>query len=727
MRKQSIPVSYLLKENQRKTATPQTMQRKFIRQKIRETKATVYKFAYPALSNILKSGALSLNESQAVLFYLAYRNNYRNTIPVLNDTVIRKINEELKRPNINQKLMTEAVRLHSNKGLLKEYKILSEGPIGNFFKKVYDLGSKGASWLGGLISGGWNAIKAAWGNFKELVSSATAAIKDWLWKFAEKINSTVKSSLSWCGDMWKKGADALKGAPDQIKSLEANLKTKLGDKGLSGHLEDEMKTFGQNMNALKGGINKIMTGDDIAAAAANPPDEIGKEVDALGESVSRHMKGNRYKQAFIAEAKRSLHEKYLNSIRQEYNSFFSNKTCMTILREIQIPLKEGGSGGHPEDIIKLLAKDAPDDSTRKKVVTAMHKVVKIVIKILKWVFNPIAAAATTVIKFVMANLFKGINYIGGLKFFGGPGVGEAVGLGLLFSELAEIVGHNKKAIHLGVEAMYEYGGTVLEGIFSFIPGIGAIVKTILTIIQVMGYVFYYYAIGTLIINAIPMIKMVISLLSGAAQAVTKAAGAAAGAGATSEAPAATQEAVTPFQSTPKFEPAVNKIKSVMQTFFRKLEKAPGDVQRDFAQIYNSIIGKSRRLTRLELEKIVDVLEPVLTSAGFNLKLKNQELAVAFMQALKQTKNLQSKVPATVLKEDYFPTTGTDERDLRDAKKALAKWFMNTKRNPNTPSGQASAGTLSKQQLDILHDLIDDYALAYAQDYMDNIDMERNTF
>jgi len=178
---------------------------------------------------------------------------------------------------------------------------------------------------------------------------------------------------------------------------------------------------------------------------------------------------------------------------------------------------------------------------------------------------------------------------------------------------------------------------------------------------------------------------------------------------------------------PKFEPAVNKIKSVMQTFFRKLEKAPGDVQRDFAQIYNSIIGKSRRLTRLELEKIVDVLEPVLTSAGFNLKLKNQELAVAFMQALKQTKNLQSKVPATVLKEDYFPTTGTDERDLRDAKKALAKWFMNTMRNPNTPSGQASAGTLSKQQLDILHDLIDDYALAYAQDYMNNIDMERNTF
>jgi hypothetical protein len=190
---------------------------------------------------------------------------------------------------------------------------------------------------------------------------------------------------------------------------------------------------------------------------------------------------------------------------------------------------------------------------------------------------------------------------------------------------------------------------------------------------------------------------------------------------------AKNEAAMAFQTMPGFEPAVNKIKSVMQTFFQKLERAPRDVQRDFAQMYNSIIGNGRRLTKLELEKIVDVLEPVLASAGFNLKLKNQELTVALTQALKQTKNLQSKVPATVLKEDYFPTTGSDEPNLRDAKKALAKWFMNTMRNPNTPSGQASAGTLGKQQLDILHDLIDDYALAYAQDYMDNIDMERNTF
>lgn len=180
---------------------------------------------------------------------------------------------------------------------------------------------------------------------------------------------------------------------------------------------------------------------------------------------------------------------------------------------------------------------------------------------------------------------------------------------------------------------------------------------------------------------------------------------------------AKNEAAMAFQTMPGFEPAVNKIKSVMQTFFQKLQKAPRDVQRDFAQMYNSIIGNGRRLTKLELEKIVDVLEPVLTSAGFNLKLKNQELTVAFTQALKQTKNLQSKVPATVLKEAYFPAHGADSPDLKAAKTALANWFKNS-----IETGMQNK-PLGRRTFDILSDLIDDYTLAYAQDYMDNIDMK----
>jgi hypothetical protein len=80
----------------------------------------------------------------------------------------------------------------------------------------------------------------------------------------------------------------------------------------------------------------------------------------------------------------------------------------------------------------------------------------------------------------------------------------------------------------------------------------------------------------------------------------------------------------------------------------------------------------------------------------------------------------------LLKEAYFPVHGADSPDVKKAKAALANWFKNISRNPGTPAG-AREGTLEPRVLDILHDLIDDYALAYAQDYMDNIDMERNTF
>lgn len=57
-----------------------------------------------------------------------------------------------------------------------------------------------------------------------------------------------------------------------------------------------------------------------------------------------------------------------------------------------------------------------------------------------------------------------------------------------------------------------------------------------------------------------------------------------------------------------------------------------------------------------------------------------------------------------LSEDYFPAHGTDGQDLKKAKQMLANWFKNMK------------GRVVKQQLDVLNDLIEDYASAYAEDY-----------
>lgn len=59
-----------------------------------------------------------------------------------------------------------------------------------------------------------------------------------------------------------------------------------------------------------------------------------------------------------------------------------------------------------------------------------------------------------------------------------------------------------------------------------------------------------------------------------------------------------------------------------------------------------------------------------------------------------------------LKEEYFPIHGADSPDLKKAKQALANWFVNTKKT--TPG-------MLHPTLNILNDLIEDYALAYAED------------
>jgi hypothetical protein len=189
--------------------------------------------------------------------------------------------------------------------------------------------------------------------------------------------------------------------------------------------------------------------------------------------------------------------------------------------------------------------------------------------------------------------------------------------------------------------------------------------------------------------------------------------------------AKTEDVRIPRGVSGQYAPAIQQMKSVMQTFFQKLPLAPRDVQRDFAQLYKSITKQSMvQLNKFEIEKIMDVLKPVLEKSGFKLKINDRELAMAFSTALSQTKNINTKVPASVLAETYFPTNSNDEPSLRDAKKALANFFGNIMQNSNSP---IIRGKLDTKQLDILYDLIDDYAMEYARDYADNIDMERNTF
>lgn len=64
-----------------------------------------------------------------------------------------------------------------------------------------------------------------------------------------------------------------------------------------------------------------------------------------------------------------------------------------------------------------------------------------------------------------------------------------------------------------------------------------------------------------------------------------------------------------------------------------------------------------------------------------------------------------------LREDYFPAHSTDSQELKKAKAALANWFNNIKTGKVSPQS-----ALQSQQLNILNDLIEDYAYEYAQDW-----------
>ena len=82
------------------------------------------------------------------------------------------------------------------------------------------------------------------------------------------------------------------------------------------------------------------------------------------------------------------------------------------------------------------------------------------------------------------------------------------------------------------------------------------------------------------------------------------------------------------------------------------------------------------------------------------------------------KNYSAKTEGKLKEASYFPVASGDEPGLRDAKKALANWFNNMKKNMST---------IPTSAFDELSDLIDDYAHEYARDYMDNVDLERTTF
>jgi len=113
----------------------------------------------------------------------------------------------------------------------------------------------------------------------------------------------------------------------------------------------------------------------------------------------------------------------------------------------------------------------------------------------------------------------------------------------------------------------------------------------------------------------------------------------------------------------------------------------------------------KTMKKFDISSPADLKDPVRKKEFFNYVDKNYS---AKTEALSMGHGGTS----------YFPIHSADSAEVKKAKQALADWFKNIRKN--VPG-------IFPQVLDDLSDLIDDYALAYAQDEIEAAEkvMSRN--
>jgi len=127
---------------------------------LKNVKRQVY--ASLSISEIINSGALGKKETYALKMFFKYHNN--NTIPLLNENTIKRIDARVYTLNENQ---------------------LNEGWV-DWIKSV---GNKAIEW----IQSGWEGVKKVWKNFTDVVTQIVDVVKEGLQKLADAVFDKVKS------------------------------------------------------------------------------------------------------------------------------------------------------------------------------------------------------------------------------------------------------------------------------------------------------------------------------------------------------------------------------------------------------------------------------------------------------------------------------------------------------------------------------------------------------
>jgi len=319
---------------------------------------------------------------------------------------------------------------------------------------------------------------------------------DWIASKYDQVKGYIQKGWAGVKAIWASFKDFVKGLLDQIKKFFKGLFEKIiaGAKGLMNKLTKPI----QDKSAE---IKKALEDPEQAK-------EIGKEITQANDCIG-HIKGY-VNEKLIGGAL------YANDVIQakgnikEATALLSDKE----VNEVLLSLNEGGVIKHPEDIL------AKGGKTGK----VAQKIVKYVVKILAWVFNPLGSALKVATGYLSKNALKFVSVIS--KVAGGPGAFAFAITGPILGEVAEIVhasaniaahgfgGAHESQIKLA-PIITEGGGDAIFGIDlpglleKFVPALANFIPTLRTVITVVEFICLAYALGTIIINVfVPLVKKI---------------------------------------------------------------------------------------------------------------------------------------------------------------------------------------------------------------------------
>jgi hypothetical protein len=378
------------------------------------------------INSMLESNLFTQNESNAIRILFS-----KTKTKTLSESVIKKLDKSVK-------TIVESVDGDA---------ILSEGFFGDIWDGLKGLGDKAKE----VLAGGWDKVKAVWGEFKELVTEVASACKEGLQKAFASALAKGKELSAKVGEEAKKKFNEIKDAPSFLKEV--------------GQLA-ESGTYLTTTFYNKWIANPTWEADMIDGKVA-PSGDV-KVDPAKAEDGLEDLK-----------TMESVNKSKLNLIK-ERNELLSNKKVIEALyrsSNARAFLMEGGGFAHLEGAIKN---------------PFLKGVVEWALKILQAVFIPLAKIGQMVANVVGKEILK--KFSEGVKFLGGPGVFPFVIISGILSELLEIY----------LKGQMKKGPEIIA--MMAIPVLAPLIATLSTFQTTVEGFLFWYTVGTIIINIIPILK-----------------------------------------------------------------------------------------------------------------------------------------------------------------------------------------------------------------------------